>query len=162
MRRPFRCRLSAGALAFLLFLCWPPVGAAAQDAPPAPPQAPAPGPPSPAQAPEAPKAESRFTGEQQAPVGLPDDVPLYAQSTPISSMASPDRGTIVNLRTADPPEQVFAWYRDELAKRGWKIETQSGAGAHHLLTATKDSRKASVLITTGSATQILLTVLEAK
>jgi hypothetical protein len=179
VRSPVRCRLSAGVvLAFLLCLFCGPVACKRTDvrpppppippppaeaaAPPAPPEPPVPPVASPAQAPEGPKVESRYTGEQQPPVGLPDDVPLYAQATPISSMASPDRGTIVNLRSTDSAEQVFAWYRDELAKRGWTIATQSGAGAQHLLTATKDTRKASVLITTGAATQILLTVLAAK
>jgi hypothetical protein len=76
-------------------------------------------------------------------------------------MASADRGTIVNLRSADSPQQVFDWYVSEFPARGWRIETQSGAGGQHLLTAVKAGRKATLLVTTGSsATQILLTVLE--
>jgi hypothetical protein len=118
--------------------------------------------PNPAETPAAPKVESHYSGEQQPPAGLPDDVPLYAQAFPISSMTSPERGTIVNLRSSDSPDQVVAWYRDELPKRGWTIQRESGAGAQHLLTATKERRKATVLITSGSETQILLTVLEAK
>jgi hypothetical protein len=115
----------------------------------------------PAQAPDGQKVESRYTGEDQPPAGLPDDLPLYAQAIPISSMSSGERGTIVNLRSADPAEQVFAWYGAELPKHGWRIETQSGTGGQHLLTALKAGRKTTVLVTTGpAATQILLTVLE--
>jgi hypothetical protein len=67
----------------------------------------------------------------------------------------------VNLRSADPADQVFGWYQAELPKRGWVLEKQSGAAGQHLLTALKAGRKATVMITTGaSSTQILLTVLQ--
>jgi hypothetical protein len=115
----------------------------------------------PAQAPDGTKVESQYTGEQQEPAGLPEDLPLYAGAIPISSMASPARGTIVNLRTTDPAASVFGWYQAELPKHGWIVERQSGAGGQHLVTAVKAGRKVTVLITTGAAgTQLLLTVLE--
>jgi hypothetical protein len=148
----------------------PPAPPAPPSVPALPPRAaePAPKPPAappspvvlPAEVPGQGKTESQYTGEEQAPAGLPDDVPLYAQATPISSMSSPQRGTIVNLRSGDPADAIFGWYQAELPKRGWILEKQSGAGGQHLLTALKGGRKATVMITTGaSATQILLTVL---
>lgn len=107
------------------------------------------------------KVESWYTGEQQAPAGLPDDLPLYERAIPISSMATQDRGTIVNLRSEDPAEPIFGWYQAELPKHGWLVEKQSGAGGQRLITARKGSRKATVLVTTGpNGTQLLLTVLE--
>ena len=117
-------------------------------------------------APDAPAAATgeahdfAYSGESEAPT-LPPDLPLYAAARPISSMSSPTRGTIVNLRSQDAADLVSAWYGRELPARGWQLETQSGATNSHLVTAVKAGRKATVLITGGpDGTQILLTVLE--
>lgn len=112
-------------------------------------------------APTAPPAyDSRFSGESQQP-SLPQDVPIYPSALPISSMTSPTRGTIVNLSSQDGVDLVSAWYGKELPERGWLLETQTGAANSHLVTAVKQGRKATVLITGNpSGAQILLTVLE--
>jgi hypothetical protein len=103
----------------------------------------------------APRAE-----EPEQPA-LPADVPLYDSALPISSMSSPTRGTIVNLRSKDAVDLVSAWYAKELPARGWLLENQRGAANSHLLTAVKQDRRASVLITgNAQGTQILLTVLQ--
>lgn len=103
--------------------------------------------------------DSAYSGEAEAPE-LPTDVPLYAAATPISSMSSPTRGTIAHLRSADPVDRVSAWYGEELSARGWRLETQAGATNSRLVTALKDERKATVLITAGpDGTEIILTVL---
>ena len=103
--------------------------------------------------------DSAYSGESEQPE-LPADVPLYASATPVSSMSSPTRGTIVHLRSPDAGDLVSAWYGAELPARGWHLETQSGVANSHLVTAVKDGRKATVLITGGpDETQILLTVL---
>lgn len=104
--------------------------------------------------------DSAFSGESQQPA-LPQDVPIYPSALPNSSMASPTRGTIVNLRSQDGVDLVSAWYGKEFPERGWLLETQSGAANSHLVTAVKQGRKATVLITGNpSGAQILLTVLE--
>lgn len=106
-----------------------------------------------------PARDSAFSGESQPPV-LPQDVPIYPSALPISSMASPTRGTIVNLRSRDGVDLVSAWYGKELPERGWLLESQNGAANSHMLTAVKQQRRATVLITgTADGAQILLTVL---
>jgi hypothetical protein len=106
-------------------------------------------------------AHATAHAEEPEPPALPADVPLYASALPISSMSSPARGTIVNLRSKDAVELVSAWYAKELPAHGWALETQSGAANSQLLTAVKQARRASVLITGNErGTQILLTVLE--
>lgn len=102
-----------------------------------------------------------------APSGLPEDLPLYAGAVAISSMSSPASGTIVNLRSSDAPDAIFEWYRAELARRGWFVAKQDGAGAQHLVIAHKGGRKASLLISAKAAegdakpeAQILLVVTE--
>ena len=92
---------------------------------------------------------------------LAADVPLYGHAIPISSMSSPQRGTIVDLRSDDSSAQVATWYGSELPARGWELEKHSGAAGSFLVTAHKGGRKATVLITGGAqGTQILITVLE--
>lgn len=96
-----------------------------------------------------------------APTPLAADVPIYGAAPPVSSMASAELGTVVNLRSDDAAEQVAAWYGAELPARGWELEKQSGAAGSYLLIAHKERRKATVLITGGAqGTQILTTVLE--
>lgn len=120
--------------------------------------------PAPAAAVPAPVTESGksdYSGASESATPLASDVPLYGQALPISSMSSPERGTIVNLRSDDAPERVSAWYGTELPARGWEMEKQSGAAGTYLVTARKGGRKATVLITGGAqGTQILITVLE--
>jgi hypothetical protein len=104
--------------------------------------------------------DSAFAGESQQ-LALPPDVPIYPSALPLSSMASPTRGTIVNLRSQDGVDLVSAWYGKELPERGWLLENQSGAANSHLVTAVKQGRRATVLITgSPDGAQILLTVLE--
>lgn len=166
MRRPGCRRIGATFVTGILLACRPesppsppapvPVPATAE---PEEPLAMVPAPPEPAPAPVA-APDAFFSGPDQAPAGLPDDLPLYTGAVPISSMSSPSRGTIVNLRSIDASEPIFTWYRDELPRRGWLLDKQSGAGGQHLVTAHKDGRKATVLLRPGGegGTQILLTV----
>jgi hypothetical protein len=112
-------------------------------------------------APAGKSGEAEFSGASELPGSLAQDVPLYAQALPISSMTSAGHGTIVNLRSDDAAALISAWYGTELPARGWKLEKQSGAAGSHLVIARKGGRKATVLITGGpQGSQILLTVLE--
>ena len=158
MRRLISC--STAAVTLLAFGC----NSESNAPPPATPPAAEMREPPPAAAVPAPAIDSGkadYSGASEPPPKLVSDVPLYGQALPISSMSSPERGTIVNLRSDDPPEQVSAWYGTELPARGWELEKQSGAAGTHLVTARKGRRKATVLITGGAqGTQILITVLE--
>lgn len=115
--------------------------------------------PAPATPPAALAAE---TGrEDQLPSGFPDDVPLYGGARPLSSVSAPEHGTIVNLRSADPPEQVFAWYRAHYAAQGWEIEKELAERGRHTVVARKGNRVSSVVVqAVPGATQALLAVAE--
>jgi hypothetical protein len=103
-------------------------------------------------------SDSTFTGPDETP-SLAADVPVYAEAETLGSMSSERTGTIVNLRSDDPPEQVAGWYREELARRGWTLDRESATGAQHLVTALKEGRRATVLIKAGAVgTHILLTI----
>ncbi len=105
--------------------------------------------------------DAGHAGASGAAAPAAPDIPFYRQAVPISSMTSPERGTVVNLRSDDATERVFAWYGTELPARGWELEKQSGVGGTYLVTARKAGHRATVLITSGAqGTQILITVLE--
>jgi hypothetical protein len=177
MRRPVRLLTGAALLASLA--CGPseppPPPPAPVVAEPAPPAEPAPAPASavpevvveaipedlqlpPRRDPSAP-SDTSFSGPDQPTVPLPDDVPIYADASTIGSMSSPRTGTIVNLTSPDAPDAIAGWYRDEFARRGWRIDKESATGMQHLIAALKEGRRATVLIRAGAVgTHILLTV----
>lgn len=165
------------ASALLALACSAPERAAAP--PPAaeapPPAAPAASAEAPAPAPALPTAtrrgqtvtpdgqvfEAEYGGEAQLPSDFPDDVPIYGAAHPMSSMSSAGRGTIVNLRTAEPPERVFAWYKEQMPAAGWTIESESSERARDLLGLRKGNRVALLVITgVPEFTTILLSLRE--
>ena len=105
--------------------------------------------------------EAEYGREGHLPSNFPEDVPLYGNATPLSSMAAPAHGTVVNLRTADAPGQVFAWYQSHYAEQGWEIEQQLEERGRSTILARKGNRVSSIVITgVPGATQALLTVAE--
>lgn len=105
--------------------------------------------------------EAAYGKAGQLPTGFPADVPLYGNARPLSSMASATHGTVVNLRSDDRPQQLFAWYRDQYARQGWQIEIAREEDARSTLVARKGNRVSSVVIMgVPGATQALLTVAE--
>ena len=91
--------------------------------------------------------EAEYGGESQLPTDFPNDVPIYGAASPMSSMSSVGHGTIVNLRTADSPESVFDWYKEQMPAAGWKIESESSERGRSLLGLRKGNRVASLVIT---------------
>ena len=76
-------------------------------------------------------------------------------------MAAPAHGIIVNLRTADAPQQVFTWYQAHYAQQGWELEQQIEERGRSTILARKGNRVSSVVIMgVPGATQALLTVAE--
>lgn len=105
--------------------------------------------------------EAEYGREDQLPSNFPEDVPLYGNARPLSSMAAPAHGTVVNLRTADAPDRVFAWYQSHYAEQGWEIEQQLEERGRSTILARKGNRVSSIVITgVPGATQALLTVAE--
>ncbi|MEB2343525.1 MAG: hypothetical protein OZ948_02160 [Deltaproteobacteria bacterium] len=133
--------------------------------PPAPAAAPTPAPAGPVVTrtvlPDGQVFEAEYGKADQLPTGFPDDVPLYGNARPLSSMAAPDHGTVVNLRSPDPPADLFAWYQEHYLAQGWEIELAKEEHARSTLVARKGNRVSSVVITgVPGATQALLTVAE--
>jgi hypothetical protein len=45
----------------------------------------------------------------------------------------------------DPPDKVFAFYKDELERQGWTIEEREGFAEKNAITAHKGDCRASML-----------------
>lgn len=109
----------------------------------------------------APEAPSAAAPEGRLPDDFPGDVPVYDDARPLSSMASAEQGTVVNLRSADPADAIFAWYRKRYPQQGWTIEYASETRARSTLVARKGNRVSSVVIQpVPGSTQVLLLVAE--
>lgn len=105
--------------------------------------------------------EAEYGKADQLPTDFPDDVPLYGNARPLSSLAAPSRGTVVNLRSPDEPAKLFAWYQEQYAAQGWEIEHAKEEHARSTLVARKGNRVSSIVILgVPGATQALLTVAE--
>jgi len=105
--------------------------------------------------------EAEYGGESQLPSDFPGDVPIYAAAQPMSSMSSVGHGTIVNLRTSDPADRVFDWYKEQMPAAGWKIESEASGRGRSLLGLRKGNRVASLVITgVPEFTSILLSLRE--
>jgi hypothetical protein len=101
--------------------------------------------------------EAEFGGEHELPSDFPGDVPLYGGAKPMSSMASVEYGTVVNLRTTDAPESVQQWYRQHFAEQGWEVEHEAVERGRIVLSTRKGNRVAAVVITgIPGFTQVLL------
>jgi hypothetical protein len=105
--------------------------------------------------------EAEYGGANQLPRDFPKDVPLYGNAKPMSSMSSPTDGTVVNLRTTDPPAQVFDWYKQHFSDEGWRVEHEQVDRSRRLLAVRKGNRIASVVVVgVPEFTQALVTVAE--
>jgi hypothetical protein len=105
--------------------------------------------------------EAEFGKADQLPRDFPDDVPVYANARPLSSMQSPTHGMVVNLRSPDTPAQVFAWYQENYAAQGWEVEQAREEHARSILVVRKGNRISSVVVMgVPGATQALVSVEE--
>jgi hypothetical protein len=105
--------------------------------------------------------EAEYGGEGELPTDFPDDVPLYGDAKPMSSVASVESGTVVSMRTQDPADRVFAWYQERYAAQGWEIEHEAVERGRSLIAARKGNRLSSVVITgIPEFTQVMVSVRE--
>jgi hypothetical protein len=93
------------------------------------------------------------------PKGYPEDVPSYPGATPVASNQDGDEGMIVAFQSPDDSDRVFAFYKDELPRKGWQIEGEMSSEGQHMLIAGKEKRKASILLSSEDGkTEITVTV----
>ena len=88
------------------------------------------------------------TGEQGValPHDFPSDVPLYPGAT-LTLAVTIDDLLQVTLHTADDIPDVVKFYREQLEAGDWKIEAELDVKKGDMLSADKDGRTCSVLLT---------------
>ena len=89
-------------------------------------------------------------GTQSMPADWPEDVPSYPGATvSYSASMNPQTGKpgmAVVLASTDAIAKVAAYYKTELASRGWTVDTAMEATGTSIFSAKKDDRTISLLI----------------
>lgn len=91
-----------------------------------------------------------FNKAAKAQIGLPQDCQTLADNDlPFPEQSGDPRqsGSELSLDTQTQPAQVDNFYRSELLKRGWTINTDAGGGSTFELGATKDDHTLHITIT---------------
>lgn len=87
------------------------------------------------------------TGE--LPEGYPSDIPLPAGAKPGRGLVIPNKSGLVTFQTSSSREDIFSYYKTELPKQGWSVESEQD-GLRSLVRGTKGDRKANVTISSGA------------
>lgn len=95
-------------------------------------------------------------GEQKLPVDWPKDVPVYPGSTvQMSGAAAQGLGAIFLIN--EEMSKVVAYYKEQLAASGWKIEIAADLGDGTVIGASKETRQLSMNFSKGEK-QTTLTI----
>lgn len=104
------------------------------------------------------------TGTNELPENWPSDAPTYKNATITASMAldpkySGQEGSTVAFTTNDSLDSVISFYKSELVSKGWAMVGNSTTmGASTVLSARKDTRMLSVVITNGSKISVAVSI----
>lgn len=88
----------------------------------------------------------------QLPSTWPADAPKYPDATVAfsgssnSTSSNPDAGLAVTLTTTDDVATATAFYKTNLVKEGWTIDTDATLNGSATLSAKKDTRQFGVMI----------------
>jgi hypothetical protein len=95
--------------------------------------------------------KTQFGGRVALPADFPRDVPIYPDARPTAAISARGRGTMTTFESGDPPEKVYAFYREQLLAAGWRIDTEANLGGQYMLGLIKDGQQASISITGSDA-----------
>jgi hypothetical protein len=101
-------------------------------------------------------------GTGKIPDTFPKEFPVYPGTKVTSSLSGAasgkNNGFWLTLSTADSVDKVSGWYKDQLAKNGWKIESNYTANDTMTEAVTKTGWSGSLAITgsSGKETQIVI------
>lgn len=79
--------------------------------------------------------------------GWPSDVPIFEPSTLRSSSKADNTSFSAVASTASSVADVTAYYKSEMASKGWATQLDSSSGDGTLLSFSKDNRTSSVIVT---------------
>jgi hypothetical protein len=105
--------------------------------------------------------QGTWSTSDKLPSDWPTDVPVYPGATVQGSVAAQGQtaGHYVGLVTSDDAAKAIAWYKGELAAKGWKVTAEVNTAQGNMLSAEKDSRNLVVVVSAQDGkTTISLTV----
>jgi len=94
-------------------------------------------------------ADGTYTGGNKMPDDFPSDVPVYPDADVQGSYSlngASGQGFTVGLSSDDPLADVIAWYKREVAAKGWTIVADANYNGSLVLSATKDARGLNVSV----------------
>lgn len=102
------------------------------------------------------------TSGGSVPSDFPSDVPVYGNSTVISSASAVNAGGmghVLNLETSSSVDSVIDFYKKELAAKGWTVMSNYASGETKMLVVKKGEVVAMVsAINVDGKTQVVLSV----
>lgn len=104
-------------------------------------------------------AVSGLFGENaKIPDGFPKDVPVYPDASVVAGVAA-GGGGMITLQTGDDPDEIVAFYREELTGEGWSLASEMDIGDQRILPIEKGDRNGAVQISReGGDTTILIII----
>jgi hypothetical protein len=93
-------------------------------------------------------------GTVTLPSDFPADVPQY-QAAELLLVSNSPKGLTVSLRAAEPVEKVSEFYMTSLAEKGWAAPQKRASGGTHVISATKENRRAVVSIAEDSGKSLV-------
>jgi hypothetical protein len=101
---------------------------------------------------------AEFGKDVKIPDSFPKDIPTYPGASVLAGMVA-GGGGMVTLQTGDDPEDVSAFYRENLAKEGWNLTPEMDLGGQRVLAFEKGDRNGAVQVSReGSDTTVVITV----
>jgi hypothetical protein len=104
--------------------------------------------------------EGTYQTGNTLPEDWPKDAPVYAKGTILftgtSNPATGKPGMAVTLSTEDAAKTVYDYFVAQLPKEGWAIDANVQTGSAYMVSATKDQRVLSVMISGGDQTSITM------
>ena len=83
--------------------------------------------------------------ETKIPTDFPKDVYIYASSTPVTAMETPN-GCSVVLNTPDSVQKVATAYKQEMVKNSWEQETYMDMGPQTIMSFKKNHTTAAIVV----------------
>lgn len=98
------------------------------------------------------------TGKKvDVPADFPDDIPVYPDSTVVTSMATSEGFMLASESTAEL-DDVLAFYKEKLGGEGWTTEAEMSMGPQRMISFSKGERQLMVTASRDEGqTQISLT-----
>ncbi len=82
----------------------------------------------------------------EIPASFPSELLVFPEASPMAAMTADREGTIVTFRSEATQTKIYEFYKGQLSKDGWSIESEKSLGGQLSIEAIKAGTKVSVTI----------------